>query len=195
MAIEFVIAVTVYLMCRISYLWYKASKHRREEKLDLCFFIGRRYWNLHIPIARAFMPMFNCVSRGCVGFTFMGVQVFVYDSVGNVCVGTRINNTAWTYDIGCAGMDPSGVSLDEAAAGELVEELGLSDQTLHCQATLTPADGLSCIVRVYHLHLSGVQPVLKSTDGTYSEIVWMRPEAAKEIRDVKRDMRVLQLFI
>ena len=169
-SVFFIVLSTYY---RARQLWLNAKPKHRQEHLDIYLYIGPIYLNSGVRVARAYMPLFECAQFKYFGLTFRGVQIIIYNQNGEIYYGERAGERGqkWTYDVGVAGMSPTGHTPHETAEEEIYEEVGLreSDIILVYNKTITPAAGASCIIDIFHAHQINNKK-LKSHDGTYSYI-------------------------
>lgn len=166
--------IIIALWIQLTILKSKSKQKHLTEKVDIYVYLFRYYFNTHICIPRAFMPMLDYSIFRVAGITFRGGQCILRDSYGNVYYGVRkgLRGKAWKYDIGVAGMCPSGKSSIESILEEMEEEVGLEKKDISdfsLITTLTPYYGTSCIIDIFTAK-NYTNKELKSHDETYEYI-------------------------
>jgi hypothetical protein len=168
------LVVIIALWRQFTLLKAKAKLKHLIEKVDIYVYCFSYYYNTSLCIPRAFMPMLDYSIFRIAGIAFRGGQCILRDSSRNVYYGVRkgLRGVAWKYDIGVAGMCPSGKSSVESILEEMEEEVGLEKKDLSDFSyimTLTPYHGTSCIIDVFTA-TNYANKELKSHDDTYEYI-------------------------
>lgn len=161
------------LFMQFKALKASAKQKHLNEKVDIYVYFINYYYNTNISIPRAFMPMFNYSICRIIGLAFRGGQCILHDSYNNIYYGVRggSRGKAWKYDIGVAGMCPSGISSIDSILEEIHEEVGLLKEDISDfkkLMTITPYHGASCIIDIYIAKNHNKE--LVSVDGTYEHI-------------------------
>jgi hypothetical protein len=179
----FVVITTkiVKLRMRMAYLWEKATQERRNEYMEVFVFYRDWHCSAGFTMSRAYQPIiddnFGWSNFGLINKAVIVIPIYHHTSRGElVAVGTRSSDRrkGWTFDVGAMGMCSAELSVDENAAKELYEELGITTP-IQLDTVLMPHAGYGSILYVYKTRVGTGRnpPMLQSTDGTFIKIEWV----------------------